>query len=118
VPRLTLERQFNFSSKIYATSLIYRLIDEMYDPTGSLREHIMRKVNIAAKRKTMEMEISEGFLVHFIMSSLPTEFSSFTITDNAMDLKRGMTEMMARCVEEEERLKADRNGHVNQFKHS
>jgi hypothetical protein len=79
--------QFKGSSKIYATSLIRRFIDERYDPIGSLRDHIMRKINMAAKLKTMEMEISEGFLVHFIMSSLPIEFSPFTINYNVMDSK-------------------------------
>jgi hypothetical protein len=113
-----IEDQFKGSSKIYATSLIRRLIDERSDPSGSLREHIMRKINMATKLKTMEMEISEGFFVYFIMSSLPTEFSPFTINYNAMDSKWGMDEMMATCVQEEERLKADRTDHVNQFKHS
>ena len=113
-----IEDQFKGSSKIYATSLIRRLIDERYDPTRSLREHIIRKINMATKLKTMEMEISEGFLVHFIMSSLPTEFSPFTINYNAMDSKWGMDEMMARCVQEEERLKDGRVDHVNQFNHS
>jgi hypothetical protein len=31
----------------------------------------MKKCHMAAKLKSLEMEISEGFLVHFIMSSLP-----------------------------------------------
>ena len=113
-----IEDQFKGSSKIYATSLIRRLIDERYDPTGSLREHIMRKINMAAKLKTMEVEISNGFLVHFIVSSLPSEFSPFTINYNAMDAKWGIDEMMARCVQEEERLKAEGIDHINQLKHS
>lgn len=111
-----IEHQFKGSSKVYATSLIRRLIDEKYDPTGSLREHIMKKCNMAAKLKTMEMEISDGFLVHFIMSSLPQEFAPFVINYNAMDVKWSVDEMMARCVQEEERLKADRIEHANQFK--
>ena len=82
-----IEHLFKGSSKVYATSLIRRLIDEKYDPTGSLREHIMKKCNMAAKLKSMEMEISNGFLVHFIMSSLPPEFSPFMINYNAMDVK-------------------------------
>ncbi|XP_071682569.1 uncharacterized protein [Lolium perenne] len=113
-----IEHQFKGSSKVYATSLIRRLIDEKYDPTGSLREHIMKKCNMAAKLKSMEMEISNGFLVHFIMSSLPPQFDPFMINYNAMDVKWEIDEMMARCVQEEERLKADRIDHVNQFGHS
>ena len=55
----------------------------------------MKKCNMAAKLKTMEMEISNGFLVHFIMSSLPPEFSPFMINYNAMDVKWEIDEMMA-----------------------
>lgn len=112
-----IEDQFKGSSKIYTTSLIRRLIDERYDPTGILREHIMTNYHMATKLKTMEMEISEGFLVHFIVSSFPPEFSLFIVNYNAMDLKWGIDEMMARCVQEKENLKAERIDHINQFKH-
>lgn len=64
------EDQFKGSSKIYASTLIKRLVEEKYNTTGSLKEHIMKKCHMAAKLKSLEMEISEGFLVHFIMSSL------------------------------------------------
>ena len=73
------EQQFKGSSKAYATSLIQRLIGEKYNLNANLREHIMKKCNMAAKLKTMEMDISDGFLVHFIMASLPHEFDPFMI---------------------------------------
>ncbi|CAO2150455.1 unnamed protein product [Urochloa humidicola] len=78
----------------------------------------MKMSNMAAKLKQMEMEISDGFLVHFIMTSLPSEFSPFTINYNAMKVKWSIDELMAMCVQEEERLKAARIDHCNQIKHS
>ena len=113
-----IEEQFKGSSKAYATTLIKRLVGEKYDATGSLREHIMKKCHMASKLKSMEMEISDGFLVHFIMSSLPQEFSPFVINYNSMKIKWGIDELIAMCVQEEERLKAERIDHANQFKHS
>jgi len=113
-----IEKQFKSSSKAYATTLIKRLVGEKYDATGSLREHIMKKCHMASKLKSMEMEISDGFLVHFIMSSLPQEFSPFVINYNSMKIKWGIDELIAMCVQEEERLKAERIDHANQFKHS
>jgi len=109
------EEQFKGSSKVYATTLIKRLVGEKYDATGSLREHIMKKCHMAAKLKSMEMEISDGFLVHFIMSSLPQEFSPFVINYNSMKIKWGIDELIAMCVQEEERLKAERIDHANQL---
>ena len=42
-----IEEQFRGSSKVYATTLIKRLVGEKYDPTGSLREHVMKKCHMA-----------------------------------------------------------------------
>ncbi|KAK3138358.1 hypothetical protein QOZ80_5AG0367760 [Eleusine coracana subsp. coracana] len=78
----------------------------------------MKKCNMASKLKSLEMEISEGFLVHFIMSPLPPKFSPFMINYNAMKVKWGVDEMIAMCVQEEERVKAERIDHINQFKTS
>ena len=113
-----IKEQFKGSSKAYATTLIKRLVGERYDATGSLREHIMKKCHMDSKLKSMEMEISDGFLVHFIMSSLPQEFSPFVINYNSMKIKWGIDELITMCVQEEERLKAERIDHANQFKHS
>jgi hypothetical protein len=112
------EQQFKGSSKAYATSLIQRIIGEKYTLNVKLREHIMKKCNMAAKLKTMNMDISDGFLVHFIMASLPHEFDPFMINYLNMKEQWGMDELMTRCVQEEERLKANRIEHINQFKHS
>ena len=46
------EDQFKGSSKIYTSTLIKRLVEEKYNPTGSLREHIMKKCHMAAKLKS------------------------------------------------------------------
>ena len=58
----------------------------------------MKKCHMAAKLKYLEIEISDGFLVHFIMSSLLPEFSPFTINYNAMKIKWSIDEMIAMCV--------------------
>ena len=113
-----IEDQFKGSSKVYAGTLIKRLVNDKYDGTGSIREHIMKMSNMAAKLKKMEMEISDGFLVHFIMTSLPAEFSPFMINYNAMKVKWSIDELMAMCVQEEERLKASRIDHANQVMQS
>lgn len=93
-------------------------MNDKYDGTGSIREHIMKISNMAAKLMKMEMQISDGFLVLFIMTSLPSEFSPFTINYNDMKVKWSTNELMAMCVQEEERLKAARIDHVKQVKHS
>uniref|UniRef100_A0A0A8Y4T4 Uncharacterized protein n=1 Tax=Arundo donax TaxID=35708 RepID=A0A0A8Y4T4_ARUDO len=110
--------QFRGSSKVYASTFIKKLVNDKYDGFGSIMKHIMKISNMAANLKKMEIEISDGFLVHFIMTSLPPEFSPFTINYNAMKVKWSIDELMVICAQEEERLRAQRINHINQFKYS
>ena len=110
------EDQFKGSSKVYANSLIKRLVNDNFDGSIGMREHIMRKSNIVAKLKGLEMLIPDAFLVHIIINSLPQDFGPFVINYNAMNVKWTLEELTARCVQEEERLKAESVDHINQVK--
>ncbi|XP_077249158.1 uncharacterized protein LOC143888602 [Tasmannia lanceolata] len=65
------EGQFKGSSKALASTLMMKTITMKYNGSSGVREHIMRMNDMASQLKKMNMEISEGFLVHFIMTSLP-----------------------------------------------
>lgn len=88
------------------------------DGSGGLNENIVKKCHTGAKLKSMEMEISDGFLVHLITSYLLPQFSPFTINYNATKVKWDIDELIVKCVQEEERFKAEKIDHMNQFKHS
>jgi len=77
----------------------------------------MKMSNIAAKLEKMEMKIYDGFLVHFIMTSLPPQFSHFAINYNNQEKKWSINELMARCVQEEERLKSEGPDYDNSCTH-
>ncbi|KAK3002270.1 hypothetical protein RJ639_022564, partial [Escallonia herrerae] len=62
---------------------------------------------MASQLKGLDMEISEGFLVHFIMTSLPAQFGPFKINYNTQKEKWKMSELISMCVQEEERLKSE-----------
>ncbi|GAV74531.1 UBN2_2 domain-containing protein, partial [Cephalotus follicularis] len=70
----SVEEQFKGSSKAHASTLIMKMLTTRYDGTSGVREHMMMMNDMASKLKDMEMAISEGFLVHFIMTSLPVQF--------------------------------------------
>ncbi|GAV81610.1 UBN2_2 domain-containing protein, partial [Cephalotus follicularis] len=78
----SMKEQFKGSSKAHASTLIMKMLKTRYDGTSGVREHIMMMNDMASKLKGMEMAISEGFLVHFIMTSLPMQFSPFKINYN------------------------------------
>jgi hypothetical protein len=64
----SIEENFKSSSKTYASTLITKMFTSHYDGQSGIREHIMSMCDMAAKLKTLEMSIFEGFLVHFITS--------------------------------------------------
>ena len=68
-------------------------------------EHIMEMKDITAQLKSLEIEISESFIVHFIFNSLPAEYGPFKISYNTHKEKWSINELLIMCVQEEERLK-------------
>ncbi|KAK2989068.1 hypothetical protein RJ640_018857 [Escallonia rubra] len=84
-----------------------------YSGSNGVREHILRMNDMASQLKGLDMEISEGFLVHFIMTSLPTQFGPFKINYNTQKEKWKMSELIFMCVQEEERLKSEQPDSVH-----
>ncbi|GAV81449.1 UBN2_2 domain-containing protein, partial [Cephalotus follicularis] len=82
-----LEEQFKGSSKAHASTLIMKMPTTRYDGTSGVREHQMMMKNMASKLKGMKMAISEGFLIHFIMTSLLVLFGPFKINYNTQKEK-------------------------------
>ena len=85
-----------------------------YSGSTSIREHIMMMVDMSGKLETMDMEISDSFLVHFIMTSHPSpKIEVFKVNYNLLTEKWNVSELIAKCVQEEERQKADNKDQVN-----
>ncbi|GAV64162.1 UBN2_2 domain-containing protein, partial [Cephalotus follicularis] len=104
----SVKEQFKGSSKAHASTLIMKMLTTSYDGTGGVHEYIMMMNDMASKLKGMKMAISEGFLVHFIMTFLPVQFGPFKINYNTQKEKWKMSELIAMCVQKEERLKVER----------
>ena len=104
----SVEEQFKGTSKAHASTLILKLVTTKYDGRSGIREHIMMMNDMANKLKGLDMEISDGFLVHFIMTSLPSAYEAFKINYNTQKDKWTMQELIAMCVQEEERMKLEK----------
>ncbi|XP_059670879.1 uncharacterized protein LOC132316416 [Cornus florida] len=104
----SVEEQFLGTSKSVASTLMMKMMIMKYDGQSSVCEHIMKMNDMASQLKGMDMEISEGFLIHFMMISLPAQFGPFKINYNTQKKKWKMSELIAMCVQEEERLKAEK----------
>ena len=77
----------------------------------------MEMRDMSAQLKSLEVDISESFLVHFILNSLPSEYSPFKISYNTHKDKWSVNELLTMCVQEEERLKHEKPLSVHMATH-
>ncbi|XP_028075147.1 uncharacterized protein LOC114277453 [Camellia sinensis] len=77
-----IEKQFVSSDKALASTLMNKLPGMKHNNSRSVREHIVEMRDIAARLKSLEIEISESFLANFILNSLPVEYGAFQISYN------------------------------------
>ncbi|XP_076883219.1 uncharacterized protein LOC143531918 [Bidens hawaiensis] len=104
----SVEEQFKGTSKAHASTLILKLVTTKYDGRSGIHGHIMMMNDMTHKLKGLDMEISDGLLVHFIMTSLPAAYEAFKINYNTQKDKWTMSELIAMCVQEEECMKMDK----------
>ncbi|XP_028069257.1 uncharacterized protein LOC114271818 [Camellia sinensis] len=100
-----IEEQFVSSDKALASTLMNKLSGVKHNNFRSVREHIMEMRDIAARLKSLEIEISESFLVNFILNSFPVQYGAFQISYNIQKEKWSINELLTMCVQEEDRLK-------------
>ncbi|XP_019248421.1 PREDICTED: uncharacterized protein LOC109227677 [Nicotiana attenuata] len=89
-----IDEQFVSSDKALASTLMKRLSSMTFDRSRIVREHIMEMRDIAAKLKSLEVDMSEPFLVHFILNSLPAEYGSFKFSYNTHKDKWSINELL------------------------
>ena len=61
--------------------------------------------NIAARLKTLGINVDDSFLMHFIMNSLPHEYGLVQINYNTIKDKWNVNELFSMLTQEEIRLK-------------
>nr|XP_009787896.1 PREDICTED: uncharacterized protein LOC104235780 [Nicotiana sylvestris] len=71
---------------------------------GSVRDHIMKLVNIATKLNNLGATITNDFLVHQSLRSLPEQFNQLNIIHNAQKNKWSVDELITVYVVEEGKI--------------
>jgi hypothetical protein len=94
-----IEEQFVSFDKALASTLMKKLSSKTFDRSRSVREHIMEMRDMAAQLKSLEVDISDSFLVHFILNSLPTVYTPFKISYNTHKDKWSVNKLLTMCVQ-------------------
>ena len=93
-----IEKQFETSNKVLASTLMTKMCSMKFDGTKGVCKHIMEIRDIAAQFKSLEIEMFESFLVHFILNSLPSEYEPFNISYNTHKEKWSINELLTMCA--------------------
>ena len=99
-----IDDQFVTSYKALASTLIMKFSSLRLTSVKGVHEHIMQMRDTVAQLKKLEVEISESFLVHYILNTLPHQCRPFKISYNTHKDKWSINELMTMCAQEEERL--------------
>ena len=99
-----IDDQFITSDKALENTLIMKFSSLRLTSVKGVREHIMQMRDTVAQLKKVKVEISESFLVHYILNTLPHQYEPFKISYNTHKDKWSINELMIMCVQEEERL--------------
>ena len=108
-----IDEQFETSDKDLASTLIMQYSSTKLTGTRGVRGHIMRMRDIAAQLQTLEVTMSDTFLVYYILNTLPQQYSPFKISYNTHKDKWSINELLTMCVQEEGRLMMEDDKQVN-----
>uniref|UniRef100_A0A0E0FMM5 CCHC-type domain-containing protein n=1 Tax=Oryza nivara TaxID=4536 RepID=A0A0E0FMM5_ORYNI len=103
-----IEESFEFAPETHANTLVSEMITSHYDGKSGIRKHILEMTHMENQLRSMDMEISDGFLVHLIMRSLGPNYDPFKINYNTQKEKWTIQELISHSVEEEERQRAEK----------
>ncbi|KAF7822949.1 Retrovirus-related Pol polyprotein from transposon TNT 1-94 [Senna tora] len=110
----TSEKIILSSDNYKASTLIAQLSSMKYTGTKAVREHIMQMQDIVAQLKSLDIEITDSFLVLLILNSLPSRFGRFKITYNTHNENWSINELLSMCVQEEGMLNSEKGEGSNE----
>ena len=112
-----IDEQFVSSDKAQASTLMAKLCSMRLKGTQNVRGHIMEMRDISAQLKPLDVDFSESFLVHFILTSLPADYTAFKVSYMTHKEKWPVNELLNMCVQEEGRLNQEKLETVNLVSH-
>ncbi|KAK6782257.1 hypothetical protein RDI58_020053 [Solanum bulbocastanum] len=87
------------------------------DGSRTMHKHVIEMTNVAARLKSLGMEVEQKFLVQFIINSLPSKYNPFQMNYNTMKNKWNVHEWHIILVREEIRLKNQGTHSINFISH-
>lgn len=93
--------QSDLADKSIMGTLMSELTTKKFNWLCSTHDHVTSMTNLAAKLKSLGMDVNENFLVQFIMNSLPPDFGQFQVNYNTIKDKWNLQAVKAMLIQEE-----------------
>ena len=103
-----IKNRFSKNEKSETSTRLANLTSMRYKGNGNIREYIMEMSHLASKLRAHKLDISEDFLVHLVLISLPIQFSQCKVSYNCQKETWSLNELISHCVQEEEMLKQEK----------
>ena len=101
-----IEGKFKVSQKGKVAQHMTFLTTYKFEGGGSIKDHIMKMTDAAKKLSSLDMKFCEKHLVFMILQALLLKFSQLKVSYNTQDKTWTLDELIAQCVQEENRQKA------------
>ena len=92
------EERSQTTDKSLVGTLMSMLTTMKFDGSCTMHEHVIEMTNIAARLKSLGMAVNEGFLVQFLLNSLPSKYGLFQMNYNIMKDKWNVHELHSMLV--------------------
>ncbi|XP_009123504.1 uncharacterized protein LOC103848338 [Brassica rapa] len=103
-----LEKSFAKNNKDETIMLLADLVSMRYQGTDSIREYILKMSNTTSNLKALGLSLADDVLVCLVLISLPGQFAHFKVSYNCQKEKWSLNELIAQCIQEEERLSKEK----------
>src|SRR5262249_43785556 len=100
-----IEEKYYVSDKNETGILMSKLTNMKYDNIGSVRDYIQHMIHIQNQLGALKLNISDDFIVHLALNSLPSEFSQLKTSYNTQDQKWTLNDLIFKSASEEDKLR-------------
>ncbi|KAK4284758.1 hypothetical protein QN277_001542 [Acacia crassicarpa] len=100
-----IDEQLWTSDKAFIDTLIMKFSSPRLTAIKNVYKHIILIRDIEAQLKSLEVNMSDSFLVHYISNTLLQPYRPFRISCNTHEYKWSINKRLTMCVQEEGRLK-------------
>ena len=94
-----IEKKFKRSDKAEMGASLSALINSKHDGSSSVREHLLKIMNISNKLNAMEIGITDQFLVHMALYSLSRDYDQIKVNYNTQNETWSINELIAICCQ-------------------